>query len=290
MTIKRELPFAEYAKGHGLNWSKLKLMAKSPAHYHWALTQEYPVETDALLVGRAVHTAVLEPAKFARQYVTWNGAQRRGKEWEAFQAASAAVEILTLKQSLQVTLIANAVRRDPEAVRLLTAGEAEVTITNSISVPALGETLAATWPTKARLDYLGPRGIVDLKSCVDASPEGFGRAAWRLNYLGQAAWYVDAVERETGKAPDFTLVAVEKSAPYAVQVYRVNDELLEIGRDQYKGLLHRLAQCQQTNKWPGYVDGPSDLLVPRWALPEESEDANDMGINFTTNSEAHDGL
>jgi hypothetical protein len=292
------MTWEQYKGLQALNWSKLKLMARSPAHYHWALTQEYPVDTEALMIGRAVHAAVLEPGQFERRHRVWSGGRRAGKAWEEFQALSTGFEILTLKQALAINMLANAVRMDPFAPALISDGNAEVTIETKVSIrrmvaPEQGQAVGmemVQWPTKARLDYLGPRGIVDLKTCVDASPDGFGRAAWRLEYLGQAAWYVDAVERSTGTAPRFHFIAVEKSAPYAVQVYEVDEDMLEVGRDQYRGLLHRLDECQSANRWPSYVDGPSKLLLPRWALPDDDEDVSDVGLQFGAESEASDGL
>ena len=42
-------------------------------------------DTTALKVGRAVHTAVFEPDRLLRDYVLWDGGDRRGKEWTAFK-------------------------------------------------------------------------------------------------------------------------------------------------------------------------------------------------------------
>ena len=47
-------------------WSMLKLMAKSPAHYHQALLESRK-DTTALKFGRAVHLACLEPERFIRE-------------------------------------------------------------------------------------------------------------------------------------------------------------------------------------------------------------------------------
>lgn len=287
--VIKAMDWDQYNSLDALRWSRLKTLAKSPAHYHYELTAR-GAGTDAMKVGRAVHCRVFEPVQFEKRYRVWNGGTRRGNEWEEFKLGSTGFDILTMKEELLVSLLGNAVRNEPDAARLIASGQAEVTVTGRVAIPAVGDFPAASWATKARLDFLGPHGIVDLKTAVDASPEKFARAAWNLSYLGQAAWYVDAVERATGKVVPFTFVAVEKSAPYVVVVYRVPDELLEVGRDHYTGLLHRLSLCERQGRWPGYVDGPVDLTIPRWAVEQEDEDMSDTGIEFNAESEASDGL
>lgn len=44
---------------------------------------------------------------------------------------------------------------------------------------------------KCRPDYLREdlKVIVDYKTCIDASPEGFGRAVYNFRYHNQAEWY-----------------------------------------------------------------------------------------------------
>lgn len=109
--------FETYKSRHGLNQSALKSFAKSPAHYLHGLTDNR--ETDAMRLGTAAHCAVLEPDRFARDFVVWCGAEllnmlggggiavwtartesgvmapRRGKAWESFCEEHAGKTILT---------------------------------------------------------------------------------------------------------------------------------------------------------------------------------------------------
>lgn len=282
--ILRGLSFQQYVEIEALNWSKLKVMAKSPAHYQWQLTAESAPDTDSLQQGRAVHTALLEPGQYDGRYAVWRGGRRSGKEWDAFEteAHSKGLEVLTAKQDDVSKAIKFAARTNPEVSRLLSGGKAEVTVLSEVGCPSVGDLPGRTWRSKSRVDYLNDRAIVDLKSTKSANPGDFARDAWNLGYLGQAAFYSDAVKAATGVERAFYFLAVEKTAPYVVTPFVVTDELLEIGREFYMGLLARLALCERENRWPGYVDGVTALEVPRWVERANEEDVSGIGLTFNS--------
>lgn len=255
----------QYDAATGINWSALKHMGRSPAHYQQA--QATPMEdTDALRLGRCVSMAVFEPDIFGARVAVWDGGRRAGKEWQAFCQANAGREILTEEQYAQCIAIQRAVGTDPTASKWIREGRGEVSA-QWIHTVAGRQVLC-----KGRLDCVAPPTILDLKTTRDASPEAFGRQSWGLEYHAQAAWYVDGWELATGKRLPYALVAVEKEAPWAVQVYTVPEHVLEIGRQRYRDLLRRLVQCKADNQWPGYSTGPLELTVPRWAGVSHPED------------------
>lgn len=275
----------DYDNAVRANLSTLKHLAKSPAHYLHALTNRGG-DTDAKKVGRAVHVAIYEPERYASAVAVWDGGTRRGKEWESFKAANADRDILTEDEAAHVTAIANAVRSDKYAAPHLVGGRSEVTVLWTARAPASEGMSAAVVPCKSRLDYLRDDEIVDLKTCRDASPNGFGRQAWNLHYFVQAAFYVDAVEAATGKRPAFRFIAVESKAPHIVQVYRVPEFYLDLGRQQYRDWLRLLVDRRGANEWPGYFTGETDLEPPRWAVPNDEEDISDLGLVIGGDDEA----
>src|SRR5687768_16753006 len=110
-----------------VNWSTLKHMGRSPAHYQHAL--KVPSEdTAAKKVGRCTHLAALEPELFLREVAVWDGGVRRGKLWDAFEAANPGKELLTLAEHERCVAIQRAVRSHPVAARYLEGGSAEATI------------------------------------------------------------------------------------------------------------------------------------------------------------------
>lgn len=270
------LPREEYDALPLMNWSRLKWMGRSPAHYRHQLMQK-ATRTDAMIVGNATHVATFEPEHFRSRFAVWEGGPRRGKEWTDFKKAHRGSEILTEPQASEAQIIANAVRNSAEAAKYVTGGRGEVTVTWSMVVEGVGSI-----DCKARLDFLAMCGaITDLKTTKDASPSAFGRQVANLDYLGQAAWYADGYRMATGDALEFVIVAAEKFAPHVVQVYRVPEALLAIGRTRYQALLKRYAECAAASRWPGYVDGVTELVLPQWALPSLDEDVGGFDLDFT---------
>ena len=249
--IHSEVTREEYDGIDRLNYSKLKLMAKSPAHYMAAPRKD----SDAMKLGRAVHLAVLEPDRFAAEVAIWTGERRAGKLWEAFKEANAGKELLSEEEHRQAHLVAEAVRNDPTAARYLTVGTPETTVLWD----------AGGHACKSRLDWVGTSALVDLKSTRDASPASFGRDAYNMHYAAQAAFYSDAHYVATGEALPFVIVAVEPNDPFAVVTYRIPDALIALGRQQYLSWLDRLTYCLERKTWPSYAEGEIDLCLPRWA-------------------------
>lgn len=261
------------------NFSKIKLLKKSPAHFLASMLQRAEDDTDALRIGRATHVAVLEPERFLSAYAIWDGGTRRGDLWNKFQKQHEGLEILKEDHYQQVRAIADAVKADKHAAKYLQNGSAEVTMLWTHKEPSNGVP-GFDMKCKGRLDFGANAGaIVDLKTARDASPDGFSRAAWNLDYAVQAAFYRDGyAAAHGGELLPYVIVAVEKEPPYVVQVYRMPEQLLDMGRDAYRALLHRLNECRSTNSWPGYAAGPLDLELPRWMRSEN--DVSGLGLEF----------
>ena len=274
--------FDDYDMIDALNWSRLKHMAKSPAHYVHNIKAGCE-DTAALKLGRAVHMAVLEPDRFGANVVRWEGAVRRGKAWDEFQAAHRHQDILTEREHDQCLSIAAAVRKDSTASAYLAGGKSEVTLrwTHRQTVGIPYEVAC-----KGRCDLITPRAIVDLKTCADASPEAFGRDAFKMLYYAQAAMYSDGFEAAHGSGLPFVIVAVEKSSPWVVQCYELPEDVLQMGRELYRGLIDRLVACRAESVWPGYATGVLPLELPRWAV--QDDDAETDGLTFSTNKESSD--
>lgn len=274
------LPRAEYEAIDAIHWSTLKLMGKSPAHYLNALQPATADESDtaARQRGRVLHMAIFEPHRLASEVVVYRD-RRAGKKWEDFEAAHEGKEIITSRMSDAVDGLRAAARASALASKYLAGGKAEQAVRWKHVTPAVGDFPAVEFDCKGRLDFIANVGaIVDLKVTKDASPSGFGREVMRYDYHGQAAFYADGHEAMTGERLPFVIVAVEAVAPFVVQVYRVTDEQLELGRDLYTKHLAHLDVCRRTSSWPGYADTEMPLHLPRWATPAEDEDASGFDL------------
>jgi len=125
---------------------------------------------------------------------------------------------------------------------------------------------------RCRPDYLTDCGIiVDLKTARDASEDGFISSIQSYRYDVQHPFYVDgitaAIEQaclDRVKPKAFVFIGQEKEAPYAVGVYWLDPEDVELGRMEYRADLRKLAECRTANAWPGYGDGIQQISLTSW--------------------------
>lgn len=265
------VPECDYQSHTAIGHSGLLRIMRSPAHYReWA--DNPPEPTSAMQFGTAFHAALLEPKRFQERYVVAPKFDRRTKEGkaqaEAWEAENADKTALTAEQMEAISAMVKSVMAHEGAASLLSKGVAE---------------MAGFWTDretgiecKCRPDFLkmdviaeGKQvtGIVEVKTCCDASSDGFARAIAALGYDVQAAFYRDGLKALTGKALPFYFVAVEKDPPHAVAVYRAGDEVIEVGRAKYRGALQLLKWCQANGRWPGYQPNGEieTITLPRWA-------------------------
>jgi len=233
--------------------SSLKFLGHSPAHYRAWIDGNGREATDALRLGRAVHCAMLEPARFALEYAVMpdlseNGEYRtkaardRKAEWIA---ARNGAPVLNEKDVYQVTGMVAAVLAHPDARAILEGGASEVTVR--------WKDAATGVECKARLDHAGDV-VADLKSCDDASERGFTRACESLGYHFQDDFYTRGLAALGIDAP-FRFVAVEKAPPFAIAVYEIDDEQRARAHVENSVRLMTLAECLRTGNWPGYPGG-----------------------------------
>lgn len=276
-----EVPRGEYNRLDRVNWSTLKHIGKSPAHYRHHLVTPDDGDTDGRALGRAVHLAVFEPERFAREVVAYDG-RRAGKAWEAFEEEHLGREILPARAHAHCLELQKAARSNAGAAKYLSGGKGERTLLWHHESGAIGALDGYKFGCKGRVDFIANCGaLVDLKTTRDASPDGFGRACATYEYHAQAAFYADGYRALTGQELPYVLVAVETTAPFVVQVYRVPDEILELGRDRYRSLLDLLNLCRRESEWPGYGESELELTLPRWAVPQEDEESiEEVGLVF----------
>lgn len=245
-----------YDQINRLNWSKLRLLEKSPAHFKHGFGDE----SDSLKLGTAIHMAILEPERFESTYVVFPGKVRRGKQWEEFEREQTRAGKLVVSATEYGKALAtrNAVHRNKRAMAYLSGGQPEVTLEWEIAGDGF------RFECKGRADYIGD-AIVDLKSTQCASPRAFAASAAKYGYFGQAAWYSDGAALALKQRKPFVIIAVESNAPHVVTVFRVPEAAIEHGRQQYSRLLGTLDYCQKRNFWGGYTEAEEiDLEVPEW--------------------------
>jgi hypothetical protein len=240
-----------------LSSSDLRRLIRSPAHYK----NPARIESAAMAFGTLVHTFVLEPHVAEARYrprADVDGRTKEGKairDWEASLASQQGIQFVNRADYDAAVNITTAVRTHLGCSSLLSGGLAEV----SGTVDGFSDVSC-----RIRPDYLTDKHIVDLKTCVDARQDAFGRSVINFLYQVQAAFYVDVAEAIDGKKRDFYWVAVEKDAPYAVSVFKASDAMLEHGRAQYKCAIALYKECASLDLWPAYSQQIQQLDLPGW--------------------------
>ena len=257
------VPWPKYKADPRISISRLKSAAKSALQYKYDLEHERE-DTDALIMGRAVHCAVFEPEKFLNRYVVWRNGRRQGGEWGRFCAAHAEGEILTAADYDRCLEIRKAVRDDKRVAPYLKAGFAEACLYWTDSVTAM--------ECKGRADFVSDSApaILDLKTTRDISK--FMADAYRMQYHMQTAFYTDAVKAMLEVDLTFVVVAVENQPPYDLGVFPVPAETIDAGRREYRRLLDLVQHCEKSGVWPGAYEMPQDLILPAWATKEDDDE------------------
>jgi hypothetical protein len=238
------------------NFSTLKELARSPAHYKAAKLLQREA-TDAMDIGTAFHLLSLEPEREEERLAIWDEGTRRGKAWESFCEKHAGKTILKRDDYETAKAMSLSVRSSPMAKPYLVGGKAEVTL----------QWEEQGFKCKGRVDYLS-HAIVDLKSTRSAAVVAFGKQMFDALVHAQLAFYRSGV-KATGAILPCVLIATENTFPYVTQVYRLTEAQLEQGASEYSAWLATLKHCNATQTFPGYWPEETDLQFPKWAQPEE---------------------
>lgn len=257
------MKFEDYLKLDAVNFSSLKHLRRSPKHYAHAVTNQRP-DTASMRLGRAVHTATLEPDRFALDYVVWKDGDRRGKDWLAFKAAHDGETILKLDEYLRACAIRDAVRSHPLVAPYLVEGKAEHVLQWTDQRTGLA--------CKARADWIAPGLVLDIKTARDAVDlRAFASTAWRMGYLHQLHFYTAGARAVTGREHEAVIVAVENAEPFDVVVYRLDEDALWLAGEEVNALLDTLVRCKESGVWPGTFELEQVLAAPRWAHKGEDD-------------------
>lgn len=265
----RGIGFDEYAAIDAVNWSTLKCMVTSPALYRHRCDNPRE-DTLPMLIGRAIHAAVLEPDTFDARFAVWGGAARRGKAYDEFCFANEDKTVLRADEYERVKAVADAVAAHPVAAPLI-YGETEHTLVWTDEETGIR--------CKARLDFLTDVTLGDLKSTKTVDARAFGRTAADMLYHGQMAFYARGVAAVRGCYPVPRIIAVEAEPPHDVAVFRVPDDAMAAGDAMVAEALSRVAYYTERDEWPGRYESEQELLLPPWTLEEYGEGGG-LGITI----------
>jgi exodeoxyribonuclease VIII len=231
-----------------LSYTALKAFAKSPAHYIQYVMGDR-VETPDMKFGTAFHKYVLERNDFDSSYDVMPKVDKRTKagkaEWSKRQNGSRVV--IDESELARIMAMQNKIEEHPEAIKIYEEGLSEIPVVKKIHGIEF----------KGWIDRTNEHGTWDLKTCQDASPNGFKKAAYNMDYYLQAAIYCELTGRD-----QFRWLAIEKTAPYNVMVYDISPDALYWSKARLKTLVSKF------KLWDGspesYSNEVVNLELPSW--------------------------
>lgn len=258
------MPNDVYHQSSALSSSGIKKLLRSPAHYIVEREKSKP-PTESMRIGTAIHTLVLEPHREHEvvempAFNARSSTERAARDaWLAEHAGAQAFDAETITR---IRASVAAVRAHPAASALLSDGVAERS--------GFWRDAAEGIECRLRMDFhRTDGGIVDLKSCQDASPEGAARAIGQFQYHVSAAHYWSGCEHLFHASPAFwAFVFVETEPPFGVACYVLDAASLRAGMTLCARAYRSFRQCIESGRWPGYPETVESISAPRWALRE----------------------
>lgn len=249
-------------------WSKsgLDLINRSPAHYRYA-TPRTP--SRAMEIGTSIHCALLEPERFAREYMLLMGVTDRRSS-----AYKQAVQVYGSERTLS----------GPEADKVIGMQETAHARVPELLQPALTEiSLFSKCPNtglmlKARFDWLADGHGIDVKKTQDVRSEKLARSITDYRYHVQEQFYRYVYELVTGEPlKSFRFLFIEEEMPHAVVLAPLDALAREIGRSDMWRNLETVVQCETEKEWP-QPEQPAELSVTNWCVSqyEDSLEVEDI--------------
>ena len=243
--------------------TQLKRMLISPAHFLAGFTD--PEEsTEAMHYGTVLHGRMLEPDSFATRFFALpkvNRTTKQGKAMHETYMQEAAGRFTFPAGWLDgIERIVDNARMHKRVRSILSGGEAEVAFSWIDEETGIKLKMKADWLTP------GFNLMADVKSAVDVTSDGFGKACARLGYALSAFMYTEGLRAVTGASAEWAFIACEKDAPHTVAAYRGGEALMRRGRALYRSALRRLSECRSQGRFPMLqADGEwEDVQLPRW--------------------------
>jgi hypothetical protein len=271
----------------------------SPAHF-WAKSRMNPdnwedVEVDGVMVhrlkdqderphfslGRAAHHLLfLGKAGFSEEYVVrpekWsNWRTKEAKEWRA-EMLSAGLTILTAAELDAIAGMAKSLGAHP----LVKAGILDGAVERSL---IWRDSATGVW-LKSRPDVIPGDGsdVADLKTTVSVKTDELRRTLGAYGYHAQGALvgvgFREVLQREMRT---FTLVFVEKAAPFCVRVITIKPDDLARGEKQIMAAAAVFAESVASGQWPGPGGFQADaeyLDLPEWGRKQIDDQLQVMGL------------
>ena len=256
----------DYRRAEGVNQSSLKKILDSPAHYQAALKNKL-IPTPAMEMGTALHCLSLDGEKaFDAQYIKKpDGIKLNTKEGKEWKEGVGRKKVLSSGGKDDPWGSVQGMAKSLQRLAYFDPAQEDYIKYNEVSVYWEWEGVAC----KARLDRVDIENslVLDLKTTDNVEPEIFQKKVVGLGYDFQAAYYAKAAEVAFGKPFGFVFAAVERKAPYTVDLFEVDEEMMEESMAKCIAALRLYKKCSESGEWPNREPMVRKLSYPVWYQP-----------------------
>lgn len=262
------LPESDYFAHPALSCSEAKLLLppSCPAKYMWRKLNP-PDSKKQFDFGHAAHNVALGEGAEIMVIEADSWRTKAAQELQALAYETGKVPLL-VKDYETVTAMADALRLHPVAGKIFAnaadRGVSERSFFWRDDEFGIDRRCRVDWGV-----YEGARILLfDYKTANSAEPDAFSHAVRDYNYHMQDPFYRDGVAARFDASPDdigFVFVVQEKSAPYIVQVYELDDDARRVGNAKNRTAMEVFAECRARGEWPEYGSGVVSVGIPSWA-------------------------
>jgi exodeoxyribonuclease VIII len=226
----------QYHSHTSISASGLKYISKhSVLHFIHQIRKE----TESMAFGTAVHTALLESDTFYDIYYPLpeigDLRKKENKELKKHEESKSEGKIcLSFKDHEKIKEMLKNYKKNTLAQHYC---KGEVELSHYLKYENVD--------VRVRPDVINHLAgfIADVKTCQDASPQAFRRDIYKFKYHLQAAFYMDMLEIDT-----FKFICVEVNHPYTVVVHTLDQDFIELGRDEWKKAFKDWKHYLETNE------------------------------------------
>jgi hypothetical protein len=265
--IIHDLSSAEYHAHPAVSSTKLKKYRLPTAAHAKHEINNPKDETPALLMGKVLHTLLLEPERIDLDYViekvklvdkrsgeskkTWDAMKKHA---EANMLSIVPFEIWQRCLGMQASIEANEFWQ-----QVGEHGQKEISIFSQLM----------SQPVKARYDAMYRTVVLDLKtSRHHLTDRKIGSIIAELGYHISAGMYLEVGQSMGLQVDRFVWVFVESFAPYLCRFIEATPKMLEIGRNEFYSCLEKHRRCTADKYWPGYPQLDENQELPKMDLPD----------------------
>ena len=229
--------------------------------------------TDALVIGRAVHSFILEPKEFNKEFAFYPSKLRKNSA-----AYNKYVDMnqgkTLLKDSVQEML--DGIKKSIEDfgfMPIIKEAQKELAIfthdsTNNVVL-------------RVKADAVHTKVVIDLKSTTSANPKDFSRTIAEYDYDLQHWLYLRVCELAKLPKAAFMFLAVEKESPYMCSAITINQEDINVYTSKLaEQIIKEYGDAIRTGYWKGYEE-TKDYKIVQVDIPNYKKYEIDEKTGFT---------